>query len=238
MTDSSTSYVFSNGQKILAAEHNQNFSDLAAYLNSRNAGTSKWDLVRIKHETNVPIIADNSTGTQDIAQFKDNGVTVYNVADSGIWDSPAQSFVSVRNTTNEWTGDSEQFVLFTAPDIDTQSEFSQAVPYTTFTSKSSGKYLIRSNLYTQVASGHLSYPSSTILTLKKNGSAVSSATSYEWAVNTFVSQNYTQLSDFVNLSVGDYLGLYVTVAPGLGVVLRDILAGSSYPTKTVITKVA
>lgn len=52
--------------------------------NNHDAGTSKWTVVSALNASACPLIADNSSGTNDIAEFKDNGTTILTVADGGI----------------------------------------------------------------------------------------------------------------------------------------------------------
>lgn len=51
--------------------------------NNHDTGTSKWTTVSALGASAVPLVSDNSTGTQDILDLKDNGTTVVSVADGG-----------------------------------------------------------------------------------------------------------------------------------------------------------
>jgi hypothetical protein len=68
---------------ITAAGHNTNFSDIVTYVNNRNDGSATWDVVKVTSASTVPFIANNSTGTSNIANFQDNGTSVLSVADGG-----------------------------------------------------------------------------------------------------------------------------------------------------------
>lgn len=86
-----------------ASEVNTNFSDLVTYVNNRNSGSSTWDAVSSSHATNVPITANNSSGTQNIANFQDNGSNVLSVADGGATTLTASGATSICLTVNNGT---------------------------------------------------------------------------------------------------------------------------------------
>ena len=52
--------------------------------NNHDTAVSAWTAVTILGNSTVPLTADNSTGTQNIANFKDNGTSVVSIADGGI----------------------------------------------------------------------------------------------------------------------------------------------------------
>lgn len=83
MANLSVTNTFTDGAVIEASEHNTNNSDITTYINNRNSGSTAWDAVKSEHATNVPVIANNSTGTQNIANFQDNGTNVLAIADGG-----------------------------------------------------------------------------------------------------------------------------------------------------------
>lgn len=51
--------------------------------NNHDSGTSSWTVVKAEGSSSVPLISNNSTGTQNIFEAKDNGTTVVSVADGG-----------------------------------------------------------------------------------------------------------------------------------------------------------
>lgn len=68
--------------------------------NNHDTGTSKWGVVSSLSATTCPLIADNSTGTNDIMNLKDNSTTVLTVADGGIVTvAPGGTTKAVINST-------------------------------------------------------------------------------------------------------------------------------------------
>ena len=51
--------------------------------NNHDAGTSKWQVGSFENATSTVVIANNSTGTNDILDLRDNGTSVFKVADGG-----------------------------------------------------------------------------------------------------------------------------------------------------------
>lgn len=64
-----------------------------AYNNS-DTGTVKWQVVSAENAASTVIIANNSTGTNDIVDFRDNGTSVLKVADGG-----ATTITGIGNNT-------------------------------------------------------------------------------------------------------------------------------------------
>lgn len=83
MTALAVTNTFTTGATITASGHNANFSDIVTYVNNRNSGSSTWDAVYATSASIVPLIANNSTGSVNIANFQDNGTNVMTVADGG-----------------------------------------------------------------------------------------------------------------------------------------------------------
>lgn len=75
--------------------------------NNHDSGSSKWTVVSAEGATSVPLVVNNSSGTQDIAQFNDNGTTVLAIKDGGQLQAsngtaaaPTFGFSSSGNTDN------------------------------------------------------------------------------------------------------------------------------------------
>ena len=81
----SVTNTFSAGATIIAGDHNTNFTDLVNYINNRNDATTAWDLCRVTASptTSIALIVNNSTGTVNVASFRDNGTDVLTIADGG-----------------------------------------------------------------------------------------------------------------------------------------------------------
>lgn len=76
--------TFSTGTIADASQVNANFSDIVNYVNNRNSGSSTWDAISSSSATNVPLTCDNSSGSQNIAVFKNNGSNVLVIATGGV----------------------------------------------------------------------------------------------------------------------------------------------------------
>lgn len=84
MTAVATTYTFVANTTANSGEVNQNFTDLVNYINNLNAGTTTWDAVYATSATNNPVLKiNNSTGTNAIASFQDNGTAVLSIVDGG-----------------------------------------------------------------------------------------------------------------------------------------------------------
>lgn len=61
-------------------------TDMLTLFNAHNnadTGTTKWTVVSVEGSSSVPLVVSNSSGTQNIANFQDNGSNVLTVADGG-----------------------------------------------------------------------------------------------------------------------------------------------------------
>jgi hypothetical protein len=56
---------------------------LFAAHNTHDSGTTAWQVVKAENTSAVPLVVNNSTGVQNIAEFKDNGINVFSIADGG-----------------------------------------------------------------------------------------------------------------------------------------------------------
>jgi len=80
----SVTYTFVANTTANSGEVNQNFSDLVNYINNRNSGSATWDSVYATSSSINPVLRiNNSTGTNNIANFQDNGTNVMTIADGG-----------------------------------------------------------------------------------------------------------------------------------------------------------
>ena len=152
MTALAVTNTLSNGATILASEHNTNYSDIVTYINDRNSGSSTWDAISVASASSVPLILNNSSGTQDIARFQDNGTNVFQLFDGGILTLASQSAARVyRNTSTQAIAGADK-VEFNAESYDVKSEFDAVTNYR-FTATKTGKYLITSTVNITTPSG-------------------------------------------------------------------------------------
>jgi hypothetical protein len=111
MAASSVTYTFTNGTAANGSEVNVNFSDLVTYINNRNDATATWDRITVTNATLVPMIVNNSTGTQNIANFQDNGSNVLQVTNGGASIFTAVGTTSVPVTINNGSSTGSIFIL-------------------------------------------------------------------------------------------------------------------------------
>lgn len=74
---------FTANTTALASEVNTDLDNLLNAHNQHDDGTLAWQRVKATNATNPPLVVNNSSGTNDIAQFQDNGVTAWSIADGG-----------------------------------------------------------------------------------------------------------------------------------------------------------
>lgn len=198
MTTLAVTNTLSNGATIQASEHNTNYSDIVTYINNRNSGSSTWDAFSTSSATNVPFIANNSTGTQDIARFQDNGTNVLLIENGGYVSMASQSGCRVfRNTSSQSLTNSTK-VQFNGETYDTQSEFDSATNYR-FTATKDGIYYISAvvNITSPASAPQLDIfkNGSTIATYKafNSGSGISHVIAH---VTSLVATDYIEI--FVN----------------------------------------
>ena len=79
-----------NGTTSLAASTRARAQDIEVDIallfsthNSYDSAASSWTALKAAGSSTVPLSIDNLTGTQNIAEFKDNGTNVWHIADGG-----------------------------------------------------------------------------------------------------------------------------------------------------------
>lgn len=199
MASLSVTNTLANGATILASEHNTNYSDIVTYVNNRNAGSATWDAISAASSITVPLVANNSTGTQDIFRAQDNGSNVFVVPDGGIITMASQSAArAYRNTSTQTvTSGNTTKVQMNGESYDVKSEFDSATNYR-FTATKDGKYLVTASLNTTPAGTTLQ-----VLLLYKNGAEYSRTSCDSSDVQT------PMLTDIVSLAATDYLEVYL-----------------------------
>lgn len=201
MTALAVTNTFASGATITAAGHNTNYSDIATYINNRNAGSSTWDALSVSSATNVPGIFNNSTGTQDILRCQDNGTNVLLVPNGGIITMASQSAARVYNTATQAISDS----TFTKCVWDTEA-FDVAGEFASnkFVAGVAGKYFVTAKVLWAALTDAKSY----IISIYQNGASIS--TSLLAGAMTVASPTQTsQISDILTLSATDYLEVFV-----------------------------
>lgn len=193
--------TFSNGATVQASEHNTNYSDIVSYINNRNSASSTWDACSVLSASSVPLIADNSSGTSDIVQFKDNGTTVFQVLDGGyvttVNQSAARAFRATSNQT--FTDNASTKVQFNSETFDVKGEFDSTTNFR-FTATVAGKYIVTSGL--QITTG----ASATIsdISIFKNGSVFSTR---RFNVQGSTTESIA-MSDILSLAATDFVEIF------------------------------
>lgn len=198
---------FSDGNSITASGFNTNYSDIVNYINNRNSGSATWDALSALSASDVPLVADNSTGTQDIVNLKDNSSTVFAVANGGVWTSAMQSGSRVyRDTSAQVVAhNTETKIQFNAETYDIQSEFDSSTNYR-FTATATGKYLITATLE---LSG-ITAAGTSVLRIKDNGTIVSQMTS----ANATTTTRSITITDVLSVTAAHYLEIYLLQTSG------------------------
>lgn len=188
--------TLSNGATILASEHNTNNSDITTYVNNRNSGSATWDAVSVANATSVPLVVNNSSGTQDIFRAQDNGSDVFVVSDGGYVTMGSQSGCRVYRDSSTQALAGATKVQFNAETYDVKSEFDSATNYR-FTATKTGYYIV-------TATVNITTPASApIVLIYKNGSAfVSSA-----AIGTTTAVSHP-ITAILSLTATDYVEIF------------------------------
>lgn len=213
MSDLSVTKTFISGEAVEAADFNTNYSDIVTYINNRNSGTATWDAMYGTSSTNVPLTANNSTGTQSIVQLKDNGTTVFEVFDGGFVTAPLQAFG--RSTKSAAQALTTNTTLIT---FDTTSQNGSYVDASgKFTCPATGIYLIACSLSFDTKAG-----GPAVLTpyaaIYKNGA--------EWARHSGTSTVGSQSPGISSLAINDILSLTMNDTIEIYLVATDGLSGS------------
>lgn len=200
MSELNISNVFSDGDIVNATKFNTNYSDIVTYVNNRNSGSSAWDAFYMTSATNSAVF-DNSTGTQDIAQFKDNGTTVFSINDGGYVNAPYQEFARAYKSADQTVGTSDAVKVT----FDTVSQTHSSMDTTgKFTCQSSGKYLISCTLFIPTNLSVVPSAGAPQLMIYKNGTEYSRHNNFE-----ALQDKESYVSDILSLSVGDYIEIYI-----------------------------
>lgn len=95
------------GGTVLQANTNARAADVETDMltlfnahNNADTGVTPWQVVSASNATSVPLVSNNSTGTQNILELKDNGTSCLTVADGGtLTVAPGGTTKAVLNST-------------------------------------------------------------------------------------------------------------------------------------------
>lgn len=199
MANLAVTNTLSDGTTITAAQHNTNYGDIVTYVNNRNAASATWDACSISTSSGVPLVVNNSTGSNDIARFQDNGSNVMVIADGGIITMGSQSAArAYRGTSNQTLNDnSATKIEFNAESYDVKSEFDSSTNFR-FTATVTGKYLVSASLLATATSATVAD-----IMIYKNGAEFSRATNDNASTTTSV-----YITDIVSLTATDYIEIF------------------------------
>lgn len=77
-------YTFLDGTTAYGSQVETEFGNLSVVLNNLNTGVTNWGIVSVLHATSVPLVADCSAGSQNIANFKNNSVIKASISSAGL----------------------------------------------------------------------------------------------------------------------------------------------------------
>src|SRR5690349_6668928 len=97
-------YTFVDGTIAYGSQVEAEIANIVNNLNSLNTATINWGQVSILHSANVPLIADCSSGSQHIADFKNNSVIKFSVASDGSIDSKGAATIEGGDITISTAG--------------------------------------------------------------------------------------------------------------------------------------
>lgn len=92
-------YQFTDGTTAYGSQVEVEIGNIVNVLNNLNTATVTWGQVSASHGTNVPLIADCASGSQHIADFKNNNVIKASVDSSGNIDT--KGTVTAEATSNQ-----------------------------------------------------------------------------------------------------------------------------------------
>jgi len=76
-------YTFVDGTTAYGSQVEAEIGNIVTVLNNLNTAATTWGQVSISHATSVPLIADCASGSQHIADFKNNSVIKASVSSAG-----------------------------------------------------------------------------------------------------------------------------------------------------------
>lgn len=76
-------YTFTDGTDAYGSQVEAEYNTIFNAWNNHDAGTSKWTVVSALNAAATPLIADNSTGTNNIFDAKDNGTIIFSLINGG-----------------------------------------------------------------------------------------------------------------------------------------------------------
>lgn len=129
-------YTFVDGTTAYGSQVESEISNIVTVLNNLNTAATNWGQVSVLHATNVPLIADCSSGSQDIADFKNASVIKASIGSDGTITIVKTSNQIVLGTTNTVTISSTAPAAsrtYTMPDVGGAGTFAFLEKAQTFT---------------------------------------------------------------------------------------------------------
>jgi len=106
MSQFNRTYTFTDGTIAYGSQVESEIANIVRVLNSLDAGTTNWGHVAVLHGTDVPLVADCSSGSQHIANFNNNSVIKTSIDSTGLITATGVAFSPttggiVGTTTND-----------------------------------------------------------------------------------------------------------------------------------------
>lgn len=92
-------YTFTDGTTAYGSQVDSEVANIVTTLNNLNAASATWDIVKAVNGASVPLIADNSSGTNNIFEARANNVAKVVVGAAGLLTAAAGLTVSGASLT-------------------------------------------------------------------------------------------------------------------------------------------
>lgn len=206
---------YKNKQLGTAAIFNDNYDYIVDYINDRNQGLSSWESVTVENGTNVPVIVDNLTGTSSIFEFRDNGNTVSQLYDGGIYSAPYQSYFIGKKNGDQSLDPTQTYGGTARWEISDSINLSYSGATRSITILKSGIYLFQA--YVQVETKNVGGVGMTLngVELFKNGNLYIGTAALDFTTGTPRSTYYFCISNILSCTENDYFDIRIKDIYGL-----------------------
>ena len=92
-------YTFTDGTTAYGSQVDSEIANIVNTLNNLDAATQTWDIVKIVNASSTPLIVDNSSGSNSVADFRVNGASKVTVGSGGLLTAAAGITVSGASLT-------------------------------------------------------------------------------------------------------------------------------------------
>lgn len=232
------SHTFTDGTTAYGSEVESEIGTIVTAFNNHNSGSSTWDVLSALSASSVPLTADNSSGTQNIMNLKDNGTIIFSVIDGGLlraglgtFGNPVYSCLTAATSGMYFPSTTTVGISANGTPILTATAAAATLPTTTLICsgtaiESSGSIFFKSDSYAQILSldqtEYIQIRNAGISFVTNNGVTIngqlSITSSLEQTGNIFFKSNsfgqILSLDQTENLQIRD-TGITFTTADGI-----------------------